>query len=179
MIGRKKKAYNESDDIHVLYEGSKSLWRLRFTFDIFIVNHKQFQLFEIVCFSPHESKEAPRMYIKFPTIVDALKRKQLSGNVCSPKSCKDKKVTNAENITDAMIVDYITARLTVKDRDTSPEFDVFLMDVHDGTKTNITCEKPADLHPHVIHHSTPIQCVCFYIMTPFFTLFHRHSRQSC
>eukprot|EP00597_Dinobryon_sp_UTEXLB2267_P012689 CAMPEP_0170113114 /NCGR_PEP_ID=MMETSP0020_2-20130122/9647_1 /TAXON_ID=98059 /ORGANISM="Dinobryon sp., Strain UTEXLB2267" /LENGTH=557 /DNA_ID=CAMNT_0010339311 /DNA_START=54 /DNA_END=1727 /DNA_ORIENTATION=- len=150
----KKASYLSSADVKVIYEGSKSLWRQRLSFDVFIVNHKVFKVIEVICFNPAADTEAPRMYFSPLKLKSKLDTSDIEEKVKSRKEFlirQKKPIVHdelMEEVVEDQIVHYITSKLNVKEADyNSGKFSVVVQQTGDVANEDIVCEKPADLRP--------------------------------
>lgn len=150
------------DDVKVIYQGSKTLWRQRITFDIYIVHHKSSQALELIFFSPHESTEPPRIYIPYTSLLNRLDAETLKEKIHLRKDFhmrKGKPVDEASitvEVTEDMIVHYLLPKVNMKDRSTNLHFEIYLNEEWDDqAHSGLTFEKPDKLQPLQINHSTP------------------------
>lgn len=160
----KKASYTSSEDVKVIYEGSKSLWRQRINFDVFIVNHKLFKVIEVICFNPTADIEAPRIYLSPSKLKSKLDTSDIEDKVMSRKEflIRQKKPIIYDDLMQEVVEDqivlYITSKLNLKEtEDKSGKFSVIVQQAGDviSSNDNIVCEKPTDLQPLMIsYHKT-------------------------
>jgi len=163
----KKASYTASSDVKVIYEGSKSLWRQRISFDVFIVNHKLFKVIEVVCYNPAVDIEAPRMYFSSLKLKNKLDSSDVEEKVKSRQEflIRQKKPVVYEDlmqeVVEDQIVHFITSKLNVIENE--GKFGKFYVIVQQSgdvlnsivTNEDIVCEKPKDLQPlEISYHKT-------------------------
>lgn len=149
-----KPTYTCGENVVVLYEGSKNLWRWRQNVDILIVSHKMFQIIEVVCFIPHTAKEVSRVYLSHPVLEKRLNKDEIGEKVQSRKEflLRQNKNIVIQSIADKVLEDlkvaYILARIDLLEE--GPGFQVNVLERNcDGSilDAEFVCAKPEQLNP--------------------------------
>lgn len=164
-IAQKKSIYHLTDDEKMIYEGSKTFWRHRLTLDLYIVYHKMFHILEIISFHSQESFEAPRIYVPYPFVVNKLDSIELRDKIHHRKEYFHRKKNTVDErtifdeVVEDMITHLITSRINVKKTQAdSTSYELILSNgkADGAVDESILCDKPLDLQPLQITHSTPI-----------------------
>lgn len=78
--GNRYKSYDD-EEIAILYDGSYTFWRTGTNLDVLLVDHKNFNCYELVVFEPLANKEAPRIYLTGNEVVNAIKLDDIQNRV--------------------------------------------------------------------------------------------------
>lgn len=161
IFANKKASYICSNDVKVIYEGSKTLWRLRLSIDIYMINHKRFHVIEIVCYNPVQQVEAPRLYLSPAKLRRKLDSKEIEEKIKIRNEflVRQKKfIPNEEIVEEVMedqLINYVVSKLnvTTMSDNRNAQFEVSLPQVMDhsnpslSTADEIFCLKPDELQP--------------------------------
>ena len=127
-----KPSYSCGKDVHVLYEGTKNLWRLRITIEILIARHKSLNTLEVVGFIPHSLNQIPRIYLSYPAVVAKLDRPEIDEKIQARKDflLRHRKSFDSKSLSDKVIDDlvvaYIVARIDVRTGEC--EYRIFILE---------------------------------------------------
>ena len=154
---------SNNENVLVIYEGSKNLWRQRLTIDIYIIQHSKFHTLEVVCFLPHSSIEVPRVYISFPALAPFLDKEEIEEKCNARKEFflrQRKQIDNdsvLEKVTEDLAVAFIISKLDLQSVNAGHGYQVHIESkIHKGdahTKESFFCAKPHNLEPLVIKHN--------------------------
>jgi hypothetical protein len=163
----KKKSFAPTDNIDVVYEGSKSFWKHNQKLDILIALHRIHGIYEIVAYDPDEGIESKRIYVSKHLLIQKLDSDEIYGrikalkeaNIRQKKSATDFEYdTVLEKLHDKACVQYLVTRIATRKNLTENDFIVGL-NVLTGDKTNSKTSKldviledediPTDLTPLV------------------------------
>lgn len=153
------KRYVCTDDVRVIYEGSKSFWRLRLAIDIYIVKHSAFQVLELICFNPQTSIESHRIYIQILSLSQAIDAEEIENKVNERKEYlhRQKKEIEynsvLETVLEDLMVSYLTARVNVLDQ--SEPLNIIVTEKighYLPSMASFVCDKPPNLKPFEIVH---------------------------
>lgn len=149
-----KPIYTCGENLAVLYEGSKNLWRWRQNVDIIIVSHKLFQILEVVCLIPRAIKEVSRVYLSHQVLEKRLNKEEIEEKIQSRKEflLRQNKSVVLQAIADKVVEDlkvaYILARVDLLEE--GPGFQVNIIERNcDGSISDaeFVCAKPEQLDP--------------------------------
>jgi len=168
MKANKKSDYSCDDNVKMIYEGSKTLWKQRITIDIYIVSHKLFQVLEIISFSPQQGIESSRIYISLPAISNKFDPNEIEEKTRTRKEYNARQRrplqedTIKDLVTEDLVVQYILPRVNINESKTNKEesFDVIIiersrdsLDKRNATEVSILVDKPDELIPLQIFHN--------------------------
>ena len=162
MSPTKKVPYYGSKNAVIVHEGSKTMWRQRTTLDIFIALHKAFHIMEVICFNPTLGMEADRIYASLDKFKNKLSQDDIDEKlrVRMEIYIRQKKIVPREEVLleelEHQLVQYIVARLNLKDSSDETAFEVTLSNPLSKVD-DILCEKPQSLEPIIINLSKKIR----------------------
>lgn len=146
----------------VIYEGNKFFWRRRVTIDVVIVEHKEFDITEVIIYEPSIDREASRIYLDSLILSTKLSQEEIAAKMSFAKQHNVPHTIQFVNgILNRATSDYILNRLFITDfaaetkslsvelqfnlRDRDPEFGGDDID-------QLICAKPVNLSPYVVLH---------------------------
>jgi len=168
MKATKKSEYTCSDNVKMIYEGSKTLWRQRITIDVYIVSHKLFKVFEVICFSPQQGVESSRIYISLLAISEKFNPDELEEKIRIRKEYNRRQRrpleehTIKDHVIEDLVVQFILPRVNINEKTQNLEenFDVVIiersrdsLDNLNKAETSVLVDKPDGLIPLQILHN--------------------------
>lgn len=157
-----------SDAVRVVFKESKFFWRARCTVDIVIIEHRAWDVLEVICYEGTTDKYAARMYFKQSIVMAKLDSGEMKEKLRLAKepylrrheSPDENKLQSA--ILDHALVEYLLCRVHVCEFSPTSfamEFQLKAYDKKDpdcgGENINsLVCEKPSKLiehNPEVFH----------------------------
>lgn len=147
----------------VTFEGTKFYWRTRNTIDVYIVEHKTCNVFEIIVYEPSFDVEAPRIYLDGAVFTSRIDHTDIEAKLSFAKRnnvpLTEKFVTGIYN---RAYSDYILNRLAMKEFVPEERKIVVVLQFTSGeceaaaaggTPVELLiCEKPAKLEPYRTSH---------------------------
>jgi hypothetical protein len=130
----------------VLFEGTKTFWKTRNSVNVTIVEHHGHDVVEVVAYEPTLQVEAPRLYLEIGRVISFLEQETelLEENDAALASAISNFVFNRLRISVYL-----------------PTSKVLEVDIQRGFGTReqgvdfqVTAERPADLVPYSVSHST-------------------------
>jgi hypothetical protein len=142
----------------VIFLGNKFFWRSRITIDVTIVEHRAFNITEIVSFDAALDKESERIYLNSSILSTKIDHTDVETKL---SFAKQNDVPHTEEFINSVIhratADYIVNRLAIasysvetKTIEVLLEFNFRDRDLELGGDSidKLICEKPADLEPY-------------------------------
>lgn len=147
----------------VIHQGSKFFWRTRNSIDVSIIDHKNFNVTEVVSYEPSIDLEAKRIYLNSIILGTKLDQELMEEKL---RFAKQNNVPHTErflkDIEQQAATDYILNRLFLTEFAIAPKsFAVQLqfnfrdrdLEVGDDSIEKLLCDCPAGLSPYkIIHH---------------------------
>jgi len=151
----------------VIYEGNKFFWRKRITIDVVIVEHKEFDVTEVITYEPSIDREASRIYLDSLILSTKINQEEVAAKMTFARQHNVPHTMQFVNgVLNRATSDYILNRLFITEFSVDPKiFSVELQfnfrdrDVEFGGDNidQLIREKPADLSPHeVLHHKAVV-----------------------
>ena len=100
----------------VIFEGVKFFWRSRNTIDVWIVEHKSFNLYELIAYEPSMDKEAPRIYISSKELLEKVGNDEIESKLSFAKR-NNVPLTEifVASVVNKVIADYVLNRILMKE----------------------------------------------------------------
>lgn len=149
----------------VLKQGTKKFWKTKTSIEVLLVEHKELDILEIVCFDPITSQEAPRIYLLYSKLLPLISEEEiqyrlfeLQEPILQRRGVIDNEALLKIVWNDA-VYDYIDERLELhKKLAGSKAFHVNLRKPlpEEGPQTinDLMCSAPPSLVPHELDHFT-------------------------
>lgn len=69
------------EKLHIIFDGSISLWRSRTNLDLLIIHHEKHSCIEVVAYNPEVDQEAPRLYLDSRVLFATFDEHEIQGKV--------------------------------------------------------------------------------------------------
>lgn len=156
---------NEDKNGVKIFQGVKFFWRTRNSLDIIIIEHKSFNVTELIAYEPTIDREAPRLYLNTALLRTKIDHTAVDAQVSFAKRNNVSHTEEwIEGIYNKAKADYLLNRLFITEF--SSENKVIKVEVQISSiaaesdadaedKVPLMCERPTELRPfHSPHYAT-------------------------
>lgn len=156
---------NEDKNALKIFQGVKFFWRTRNSLDIIIVEHKSFNVTELIAYEPTIDREAPRVYLNTAVLFTKIDHAAVDAQVSFAKRNNVPHTEEwIEGIYNKAKADYLLNRLFITDFSSDDklikvEIQISSIEVEADAeavdKTSLLCARPTELRPfHSSHYAT-------------------------
>lgn len=143
---------------HILFNGSKTLWKTRTNLDIIIIHHFKHDCVELIAYNAPTEFEAPRLYLRYSIVLLKLHHHDISEQLSKEKALLMHSYSDyneddlLRTITNKAVVNYILTRINM----TADLTNIFLQPSFDDkviyitNKIDVEMSKPVNLDPYCI-----------------------------
>lgn len=138
-----------------IFEGSKFFWRTRNTVDVLIVEHKAFDVFEVITYEPTVDKEGSRIYLTGWVVRAEVDHHEINNKLSFamrnnvPMTEKFVESVHSEAISIFVLQRLAVAVLNIEDGQFEMKWNPSSADL----VPNLIVPCPAGLEPHITKHS--------------------------